>query len=97
MHNDKEKAVNVTLSRRGEVVGALRDLSILNITGHALQKLTLQTRKLVSSGRYIDVSHTEYNIHLQMKTTCYIREFRILLANCNRNFPTWPFSQQNHA
>ena len=33
-------------------------------------------------------------IHLQMKTTCYMREVSIKLANCNRNFATWPFSHQ---
>ena len=35
--------------------------------------------KIVSAGRYIDVSHTEHSIHLQMKTTCYMREVSINL------------------
>ena len=38
-----KKAFNVTESRRVEVVGALRDLSNLKITGHALSvKVILQ-------------------------------------------------------
>ena len=44
------------------------------------------TLKIVSAGRYIDVSHTEHSINLQMKTTCYMREVNIKLANCTRNF-----------
>ena len=43
------------------------------------------TRKIVSAGRYIDVSHTEHSINLQIKTTCYMGEVN-KLANCNRNF-----------
>ena len=62
-----------------------------------LQKLPYHaygTRKIVSEGRYIDVSHTEHSITLQMKTACYMRELSIKLANCNCNFSTWPISHQ---
>ena len=74
--------VNVTKCRRVEVVGALRDLSNLKITGHALPtKVTnvrYRTCRIVSAGRYINVRHT-----LQMKTTCYMRKVSIKLANCS--------------
>ena len=40
----------------------------------------------MSAGHYIDVSHTEYSMNLQMKTTCYMREVSIKLAYCTRNF-----------
>ena len=36
-------------------------------------------RKIVSVGRYIDVSNTEHSIHLQMKTTCYMRQVTLNL------------------
>ena len=42
-------------------------------------------------------SHTEHSINLQMKTTCYMREVSIKLANCSRNFATWPFSHQKNS
>ena len=45
-----------------------------------------RTREIVSAGRYIDVSHIDHSIHLQIKTTCYVREESIKLAKpklCN--------------
>ena len=61
------------------------DLSnLLKITGHAFpQKLLYITLRIVSAGRYIDVSRTEHSTNLQMKTTCYMREVCIKLANFN--------------
>ena len=56
-----------------------------------------RTRKSVSAERYIDVSHTEHSINLQMKTTCSILEVSIGLVYCNPNFATWPFSHQINA
>ena len=52
------------------------------------------TRKIVSEGRYIDVSLTEHSMTLQMRTTCLLQELSIKLANCNLNVATWPFSHQ---
>ena len=56
-----------------------------------------RTRISVSVGRFIDVSHSEHSINLQMKTTCYMREVSIKILNCYRNFATWPFSHQKNA
>ena len=61
------------------------------------QKLPYRTRRIVSAGRYIDFSQTEHSTNLQMKTTRYNREVSIILANCNQNFATWPFSHQKNA
>ena len=58
------------------------------------QKLPLRTHIILSTGRYIDVSQTIYSTHLQMKTTCYMREVSIKLANSFKNIATWPFSHQ---
>ena len=41
------------------------------------------TRKIVSAGCYIDVSHSKRSINLQMKTSCYLQKVRIKVANCN--------------
>ena len=41
----------------------------------------------MSVGRYIDVSHTEHSINLQMKIACYMREVSIKLANLTETLP----------
>ena len=41
----------------------------------------------MSAGRYIDVSHTEHSINLQMKTACYMREVSIKLDNLSETLP----------
>ena len=61
------------------------------------QKLPYRTRTIVSAERYIDVNQTEHSKNLQMKTISYMREVSIKLANCNRNFATWPSSHQKNA
>ena len=51
-----------------------------------MQKLpnhAYRTRKIASAGRYIDVSHTEHSINLQMQTICYMRKVSIKLAIMN--------------
>ena len=52
----KKKHLTSLKAVRVEVVGALRDLSNLKITGHALpaKKLPYRTHRIVSAGLYID-------------------------------------------
>ena len=51
----------------------------------------------MSAGRYIDVSQTENSTHLQKKTTFYMQEVGIKIANCYQNFATCPFSRRRNA
>ena len=46
-----------------------------------------RTRKLVSGEHYIDTGYTEHSVYLQMKTTSYMQEVSIKLANLIKTLP----------
>ena len=52
-----------------------------------------RTRKLVSGEHYIDTGYTEHSVYLQMKTTRYMQEVSIKLANLIK---IWLFSHQKN-